>query len=140
MRKFSLVFLLLLCSCSVNNKFSKTCSYEIKSTSFIEKTTYKIYYSGDDLIESAVVINNYKSFEGNDTTSDIKDTIKEYNNKYGGSGIKYTINKDLNDEFEIEYYIPVKSIDENILNDFKLEKKSAKLFRRFKKNNIECEG
>ena len=91
-------------------------------------------------MENAVVIKNYKSSSGNDITTDIKNVIEEYNNKYGGTGIKYSINKNLDDEYEIEYFIPVKSIDENILNDFKLEKNSVKLFRSFKKENIECEG
>ena len=139
MRKIYLIFLLLLCSCSVNDSFSKTCKQEIKSPYFTEKTTMKITYNGDDIVENAIVIKNYKSLGENDITKDIKDIIKEYNNKYGGSGIKYSINKDLEDEYEIEYFIPVKSVNEKILNDFKVEKNSVKLFRSFKKENIECE-
>ena len=111
-----------------------------KNSSFSEKTTYKINYNGDDVVENALVIKNYKSFSGNDITTDIKDIIFDYNNKYGDTGIKYSINKDLEDEFEIEYFIPVKEVEEDILNDFKLEKNSVKLFRSFKKDNIECEG
>ena len=140
MKKLYFILLLLFCSCSVNDSFSKTCNYEIKNSSFSEKTIYKINYNGDDIVENAVVIKNYKSSSGNDITTDIKNVIEEYNNKYGGTGIKYSINKNLDDEYEIEYFIPVKSIDENILNDFKLEKNSVKLFRSFKKENIECEG
>lgn len=140
MKKVYLIFLLFLCSCSVNDSFSKTCDYEIKNSSFSEKTTYKINYNGDDVVENALVIKNYKSFSGNDITTDIKDIIFDYNNKYGDTGIKYSINKDLEDEFEIEYFIPVKEVEEDILNDFKLEKNSIKLFRSFKKDNIECEG
>ena len=134
MKKLYFILLLLFCS------FSKTCNYEIKNSSFSEKTIYKINYNGDDIVENAVVIKNYKSSSGNDITTDINNVIEEYNNKYGGTGIKYSINKNLDDEYEIEYFIPVKSIDENILNDFKLEKNSVKLFRSFKKENIECEG
>ena len=140
MKKLYFILLLLFCSCSVNDSFSKTCDYEINNSSFSEKTIYKINYNGDDIVENAVVIKNYKSSSGNDITTDIKNVIEEYNNKYGGTGIKYSINKNLDDEYEIEYFIPVKSIDENILNDFKLEKNSVKLFRSFKKENIECEG
>lgn len=139
MKKICLV-LLLLCSCSIDDSFSKNCSYEIKSSSFSERTNYTINYNGDDVVESALVKKNYKSFDGNDITSDIKKVIEDYNNKYGGTGIKYSINKDLEDEYEIEYFIPVKSVDENILNDFKLKKNSVKLFRSLKKENIECEG
>lgn len=139
MKKISLFLLLLLCSCTVNNSLSKTCKEEIKNSSFKEKTTYKINYSGNDIIENVVIIKNYKSSDNNDITKDIKKTIKDYINKYGGTGIKYTINKELEDEFEIEFFIPVKSVDETILKDFKLEKKSVKLFKEFKKNNIECE-
>ena len=140
MKKIYLIFLLLFCSCSINDSFSKTCENEIKSSSFSEKTTYTINYNGDDVVENALVIKNYKSFHENDIVNDIKDIIEEYNSKYGGSGIKYSINKDLENEFEIEYFIPVKSVDDSILNDFKLEKNSVKLFRSFKKENIECEG
>lgn len=140
MKKIYLIFLLLLCSCSIDDSFSKTCESEIKSSSFNEKTIYKINYNGDDVVENALVIKNYKSFDENDIVNDIKDIIEEYNSKYGGSGIKYNINKDLENEFEIEYFIPVKLVDESILNDFKLEKNSVKLFRNFKKENIECEG
>lgn len=140
MKKIYLIFLLLFCSCNINDSFNKTCIHEVKSSSFSEKTTYKINYNGDDVVENALVIKNYKSFDENDIVKDIKDIIEEYNNKYGGSGIKYSINKDLIDEFEIEYFIPVKSLDDSILNDFKLEKNSVKLFRSFKKENIECEG
>lgn len=139
MRKIYLILLLLLCSCGINNSFSKTCKYEIKSNLFREKTTYKIEYV-DDMVKQAIVTKNYKSFDGNDAADDVKKIISEFNNKYGGTGIKYIINKDLENEFEIEYFIPVKSVDENVLNDFKLEKKSVKLFRNFKKENIECEG
>lgn len=140
MKKILLIMMLLLCSCSINDSFSKTCESEIKSSSFSEKTTYTINYNGDDVVENALIIKNYKSFDENDIVNDIKDIIEEYNNKYGGSGIKYSINKDLIDEFEIEYFIPVKSLDDSILNDFKLGKNSVKLFRNFKKENIECEG
>ena len=140
MKKLYFILLLLFCSCTINDSFSKTCNYEIKNSSFSEKAIYKINYNGDDIVENAVVIKNYKSSSGNDITTDIKNVIEEYNNKYGGTGIKYSINKNLDDEYEIEYFIPVKSIDENILNDFKLEKNSVKLFRSFKKENIECEG
>lgn len=140
MKKIYLIFLLLLCSCSIDDSFSKTCESEIKSSSFNEKIIYKVNYNGDDVVENALVIKNYKSFDENDIVNDIKDIIEEYNSKYGGSGIKYNINKDLENEFEIEYFIPVKLVDESILNDFKLEKNSVKLFRNFKKENIECEG
>lgn len=140
MKKICLVLLLFLCSCSIDDSFSKKCSYEIKSSSFSERTNYTINYNGDDIVEEAIVTKNYKSFDGNDITSDIKKVIEEYNNKYGGTGIKYSINKDLEDEYEIEYFIPVKSVDEIILKDFNLEKNSVKLFRSFKKENIECEG
>lgn len=139
MKKICLILLLLLCSCGVNNSFSKKCSHEIKNNSFREKTNYIINYNGDDKVESAIVIKNYKSLSGNDITKDIKRIIEKYNNKYGGSGIKYRTNKDLEDEYEIEYFIPVKSIDENILNDFKLKNNSIKLFKNLKKENIECE-
>ena len=139
MRKIFLIFLLFICSCTVNNSFSKSCTYEIKSTSFSEKVNYIINYNGDDEVENAIVIRNYKSFGGNDITEDIKKTIVEFNNKYGGSGIKYSINKDLEDEYEIEYFIPVKSASEKVLSDFKLVKNSVKLFRNLKKENIECE-
>ena len=139
MKKIGLILLLLLCSCTVNNSLSKTCKEEIKNSSFKEKTTYKINYSGNDVIENVVIIKNYKSSDNNDITKDIKKTIKDYINKYGGTGIKYTVNKELEDELEIEYFIPVKSVDETILKDFKLEKNSVKLFKNFKKNNIECE-
>ena len=139
MKKIGLILLLLLCSCTVNNSLSKTCKEEIKNSSFKEKTTYKINYSGNDVIENVVIIKNYKSSDNNDITKDIKKTIKDYINKYGGTGIKYTVNKELEDELEIEYFIPVKSVDETILKDFKLEKNSVKLFENFKKNNIECE-
>ena len=140
MKKICLVLLLFLCSCSIDDSFSKKCSYEIKSSSFSERTNYTINYNGDDIVEEAIVTKNYKSFDGNDAADDVKKIISEFNNKYGGTGIKYIINKNLENEFEIEYFIPVKSVDENVLNDFKLEKKSVKLFRNFKKENIECEG
>lgn len=140
MKRIYLILLLFFCSCSIDDSFSKTCVQEIKSSSFSEKTIYDIKYDGDDIVEKAIVVKNYKSFDGNDITSDIKKVIGDYNNKYGGTGIKYSVNKDLEDEYEIEYFIPVKSLDENILNDFKLEKNSVKLFRSFKKENIECEG
>lgn len=140
MKRIYLIVFLLLCSCGLNDSFSKTCIYEVKNPYFSEKTTMKIIYSGNDLIESAVIIKNYKSVNSDDIVSDIKSSISEYNNKYGGSGIKYSINKNLDDEYEIEYFIPVKSVDENVLNDFKLQKNSVKLFKSLKKENIECEG
>lgn len=141
MRKIFLVLLLLLCSCELNDEFSRTCKYEVKNKNFKEKTIMEIMYNGDDQVKEAFVTKDYKSSnDGLEIISDIKASINEYNNKYGDTGIRYEVIKDTTYEYKVRYYLPVKDLSDDVLNDFKLQKNSIKLFRKLEIENIECEG
>lgn len=141
MRKIFLVLLLLLCSCELNDEFSRTCKYEVKNKNFKEKTIMEIVYNGDDQVKEAFVTKDYKSSnDGLEIISDIKASINEYNNKYGDTGIRYEVIKDTTYEYKVRYYLPVKDLSDDVLNDFKLQKNSIKLFRKLEIENIECEG
>lgn len=142
MKKLNLLFILLLCSCGINSSFSKTCTKEIKNANFSEKTIMYIKYNGNDLVDDAYITKRYKSLKRDsiEIITNIKSSIEEYNNKYGGTGIKYKVLNDELNKYEIKYYLPVKQLDEDVLNDFKIYKNSGKLFKMLKKENMECEG
>lgn len=137
-----LILAICLTGCVGNEDFSKTCTNSMKTTHLEDNTSIYVVYNNDDKVKEATVTKSYKAIDkdGEDIIKDIKSSIEEYNYKYGDSGIKFYLSKDSNDEYEIKYYLPVPSLDDEILADFKLKKNSAKLFRSLKKENMECGG
>ena len=140
MKKIGFLLIIFLCSCSINNELKSTCAYESKNINFSEKTVIDITYNGDDVLKEAVVTKKYKSLteDGDEIISDIKSSVGSFNNKYGDSGIKYSVLKDESDYYVVKYFVPG-SASNKILQDFKLNKNTKKVFQDFKKNNIECE-
>ena len=136
-----LLIVIFLSGCSVNNDLNRVCSYEIKSSSIVDKTTIDLIYDNDDVVKEAEVIKYYKVLnkDGVSTLANIKEANSYYNNKYSGKNVLVYISKDSDEEFEIRYKINVQKTDEEILEDFKLMKNSVSFFNRMKSEKIECE-
>lgn len=142
MRKIFLVLVLFLLSgCLTNKDFDTICKQNIKTTHLDNDITYEIIYDADDVVKKAIVTRSYKALDndGKNIVDDMKKNINDFNKKYSGSGIKYYTEKS-DDKFVIMYDVPVSSVSDDLLNEFKLNKNSIKLFNGFKKESIECEG
>lgn len=140
MRKIIIILILIFVTgCVSNEDFKKVCTYENKSNNLIDKTVMTIYYDGDDIVKDVSVVRNFKT---DDVT--ILDSIKKasliYVNRYGNKNISIFVSKNLNDEYELKYEFDARKVNENILNDFNIRKNKVKMFQRFKKIGIECEG
>ncbi len=142
MKKYLILSLLfLLAGCIRNEDFKKTCSYEVTSAHFKDKTTIYVTYDNEDLIKTATITKNYLAIdkEGNEIINQIKAANQAYNVKFGGSDVKIATSISKNNEYEIKYYLDVQNISDDILNEFKIRKNSSKFFNKMKNEKIECE-
>ena len=140
MKKLILIFsIFMLSGCLTNKDFSTKCSYNTLTAHLSNDIIYEIIYDADDVVKEAIITKKYKALddEGKSIVDSIKNGIDDFNKKYSDSGIKYLTQDD--DGFIITYDIPVTSLSDDLLNEFKLNKNSVKLFNSFKKEKIECE-
>lgn len=144
MKKF-LILLVSLCltGCIVSNEdFEKTCKTVKKSENIKDTYSIHVVYNNKDVVKEAIVTRNYKALdeEGKDTLEDIKKSATSFNEKYAfDDGMKITVSKDEDDEWELKYYLDVPNLDEDILDEFMLKKNSVKFFNKMRDENIECE-
>ena len=144
MKKFLIcLFCLCLTGCIVSNEdFEKTCKMVKKSENIKDTYSIHIIYDNEDVVKEAIVTRNYKAIyeEGKDILEDIKKSATSFNEKYAfNEGIKITVSKDENDEWELKYYLDVQNLDDDILDEFMIRKNSIKFFNKMSDENIECE-
>ena len=144
MKKFLIcLFCLCLTGCIVSNEdFEKTCKMVKKSENIKDTYSIHIIYDNEDVVKEAIVTRNYKTIyeEGKDILEDIKKSAASFNEKYAfNEGIKITVSKDENDEWELKYYLDVQNLDDDILDEFMIRKNSIKFFNKMSDENIECE-
>ena len=143
MKKILLLFLIIMLSgCVKNEDFSKVCKYKNNNPHLSEETVINVFYDNSDRVNTATILKKYKALDdiGELTLNSIIKNIDLYNNKFGGTGVKYSIIKKDEYNFNYKYYLDVKSLNEKVLDEFKIKKNSVRFFNYMKKNNIECEG
>ena len=135
---FLILFVLCLTGCG-NEEFSKTCEIKTTSKDMIDTETMNVSFNNKDEVTSVVVTRNYKSEDDSNSIEDIKESASIYNNALlKKDGIKISVSKDEDDEYEIKYYLDVPNMDESTLELFDLQKNSVKFFNKMRSKNIEC--
>ena len=144
MRKILIcLFCLCLTGCIVSNDdFEKTCKTVKKSESLEDTTGIYVTYDNEDVVKEAIVTRNYKALDddGKQTLESVKESATSFNEKYAfDDGMKITVSKDEDDEWELKYYLDVPNLDDDILDEFMIRKNSIKFFNKMRDENIECE-
>lgn len=135
---FLILFVLCLTGCG-NEEFSKTCEIKTTSKDMIDTETMNVSFNNKDEVTSVVVTRNYKSEDDSNSIEDIKESASIYNNALlKKDGIKISVSKDEDDEYEIKYYLDVPNMDESTFELFDLQKNSVKFFNKMRSKNIEC--
>ncbi len=135
---FLVLFVLCLTGCG-NKDFTKTCEVEIKSKDLVNKETMEVSFNNKDEVTNVIVTRNYISDEYSSTINDIKESASVYNNALlKKDGVKISISKDEENEYEVKYYLDVPKMDEDTLDIFDLQKNSVKFFNKMRSKDIEC--
>ncbi len=140
MRKLILILVLfLITGCASNEDFKKECFFENKSNNLSDRISMVIYYDSDDVVKNVSITRNFKTDDVS-TLGNIKKSSLEYINRYGKENITVSVSKDSSSEYELKYNFDARKVDEDVLEEFNLRKNSIRMFQRFKRVNIECEG
>lgn len=135
---FLILFVLCLTGCG-NEDFSKTCEVKIKTKDLVNTETMEVSFNNKDEVTNVTITRNYKGDGDNDTIKIIKESASVYNNALlEKDGIKISISKDEENEYEIKYYLDVQNMDEKTLEIFNLKKNSIKFFNKMRNENITC--
>lgn len=134
---FLILFVLCLTGCG-NEDFSKTCEVKIKTKDLVNTETMEVSFNNKDEVTNVTITRNYKG-DGDNVIENIKESASVYNNALlEKDGIKISISKDEENEYEIKYYLEVPKMDEKTLEIFNLKKNSVKFFNKMRNENIEC--
>ena len=137
------MFVLCLTGCIVRNEdFEKTCTIVNKSSDLKDTVQIYVTYDNEDVVKDAIITKTYESLtdEGITLLEDIKASGVSFNEKYAfDDGMKITVSKDEDDEWELKYYLDVPNLDDDILDEFMIRKNSIKFFNKMRDENIECE-
>ena len=134
---FLILFVLCLTGCG-NEDFSKTCEVKTKTKDLVDTDTMEVSFNNKDEVTNVIITRNYKS-DGDNVIENIKESASVYNNALlEKDGIKISISKDEENEYEIKYYLEVPKMDEKTLEIFNLKKNSVKFFNKMRNENIEC--
>ena len=139
MKKLILIlFVLCLTGCS-NEDFTKTCKVKTKSMDLVNTETMEVSFNNKDEVTNVIITRNYKGNGDSDTIKIIKESADSYNNALlKKDGVKISIGKDEDNEYEVKYYLEVPKMDEKTLEIFNLKKNSVKFFNKMRNENIEC--
>jgi len=134
---FLILFVLCLTGCG-NEDFSKTCEVKTKTKDLVNTETMEVSFNNKDEVTNVTITRNYKG-NGDNVIENIKESASVYNNALlEKDGIKISISKDEENEYEIKYYLEVPKMDEKTLEIFNLKKNSVKFFNKMRNENIEC--
>lgn len=133
---FLLLFVLCLTGCG-NEDFSKVCIISDNSRDLKSTEMMKVNFNNKDEITKVVITRNYN---GLDTIiSSIKESASIYNNGLlKKDGIKISISKNDDKEFEVKYYLDASKMNESDLALFNLQKNSIKFFNKMRSRDIVC--
>lgn len=135
---FLVLFVLCLTGCG-DKDFTKTCEIKTTSKDLVDVETMDVNFNNKDEVTNVVVTRNYKSDDDTTTIDDIKESASIYNNALlKKDGIKISISKDEENEYEVKYYLDVQNMDDDSLELFGLQKNSVKFFNKMREKNIEC--
>ncbi len=135
---FLVLFVLCLTGCG-DKDFTKTCEIKTTSKDLVDVETMDVNFNNKDEVTNVVVTRNYKSDDDTTTIDDIKESASIYNNALlKKDGIKISISKDKENEYEVKYYLDVQNMDDDSLELFGLQKNSVKFFNKMREKNIEC--
>jgi len=139
MKKLILIlFVLCLTGCG-NEGFTKTCKVKTKSMDLVNTETMEVSFNNKDEVTNVIVTRNYKGNDEGDIIKNVKESASSYNNALlKKDGVKISISKDEDNEYEIKYYLDVSKMDDNTLEIFNLKKNSVKFFNKMRNENIEC--
>ncbi|MCI9110383.1 MAG: hypothetical protein HFH47_01055 [Bacilli bacterium] len=139
MKKLILIlFVLCLTGCG-NEDFTKTCKVKTKSMDLVNTETMEVSFNNKDEVTNVIITRNYKGNGDSDTIKIIKESADSYNNALlKKDGVKISIGKDEDNEYEVKYYLEVPKMDEKTLEIFNLKKNSVKFFNKMRNENIEC--
>lgn len=139
MKKLILIlFVLCLTGCG-NEDFTKTCKVKTKSMDLVNTETMEVSFNNKDEVTNVTITRNYKGNDESNTIADIKESASSYNNALlKKDGIKISISKDEENEYEIKYYLDVSKMNEESLDIFKLKKNSVKFFNKMRNDGVEC--
>lgn len=134
---FLILFVLCLTGCG-NEDFSKTCEVKTKTKDLVNTETMEVSFNNKDEVTNVTITRNYKG-DGDNVIENIKESASVYNNALlEKDGIKISISKDEENEYEIKYYLDVQNMDEKTLEIFNLKKNSIKFFNKMRNENITC--
>lgn len=135
MKKLILVlFIFLITGCFEDSGvLVKSCVLENNNDVLVNKTTYTFTFK-QDIIEDLKVLNEYYS-ENKNTISSIKLSMGIQNNSLDEK-ITYNIISDLDNEYKVEYNLP---IEENLTDKFVIYEKRSELVKELKKKGFVCE-
>jgi len=135
---FVILFVLCLTGCS-NEDFTKTCKVKTTSMDLVNTEVMEVSFNNKDKVTDVIITRNYKGNGEINTVANIKESIVSYNNALlKKEGIKISVSKDEEDEYEVKYYLDVPKMDEETLEIFKLKKNSVKFFNKMRNEDIEC--
>ncbi len=135
---FLILFVLCLTGCG-NEDFIKTCEVKTTSMDLVNTETMEVSFNNKDEVTNVIVTRNYKGNDENDTIKNIKESASIYNNALlKKDGIKISVSKDEDNEYEVKYYLDALNMDEKTLETFNLKKNSIKLFNKMRNDGIEC--
>ena len=134
---FLILFVLCLTGCG-NEDFTKTCEVITKTKDLVDTDTMEVSFNNKDEVTNVTITRNYKG-DGDNVIENIKESASVYNNALlEKDGIKISISKDEENEYEIKYYLDVQNMDEKTLEIFNLKKNSIKFFNKMRNENMEC--
>lgn len=135
---FLILFVLCLTGCG-NEDFTKTCENKTTSMDLVNTETMEVSFNNKDEVTNVIVTRNYKGNDESDTIKNIKESASSYNNALlKKDGIKISVSKDEDNEYEVKYYLDALNMDEKTLETFNLKKNSIKLFNKMRNDGIEC--
>jgi len=139
MKKLILIlFVLCLTGCG-NEDFTKTCKVKTKSMDLVNTETMEVSFNNKDEVTNVIITRNYKGNGDSDTIKSIKESAASYNNALlKKDGVKISIGKDEDNEYEVKYYLEVPKMDEKTLEIFNLKKNSIKFFNKMRNDGVEC--
>lgn len=135
---FLILFVLCLTGCG-NEDFTKTCEVKTKSNDLVNTETMEVSFNNKDEVTDVIITRNYKGDDESDTIKNIKESASIYNNALvEKEGIKISISKDEDDEYEVKYYLDIPNMNDELIELFNLKKNSIKLFNKMRNDGIEC--
>ena len=139
MKKFLILLVFLLTGCVSNPDFNQKCTLSHQSNDISSYDYINVIYDNNDTILSAIYTKGYKALNDNGKSilKDVKEASQSYDERYYDV-LEVSISKDSDTDYEVNYNLDVKSLSDDVLNDFKLKKNSVKFFRSISKEGFTC--